>query len=276
MKRGAFLILLAVLLAPCARASSFSDFNAGVDAWNDGHAELAIEFMTKALAPGDLAPPLRALAYLDRGLAYLKVKQPDKAVADFSALLELKPGDENALFLRARANWADDQLAAAITDYKTYLQATHATGPAYFVLGQAEWSAGRFADAAGDLAQAVKLSPNAYSVLWLELSRARAGAPDEKAFAQDVAALDLDDWPRPLLDYYLGKATQDDVNKAALHGDAKAQTGQKCEADFYVGEWLLLHPGGMAAKPLIADAASHCPDDFIELHAAKAELKRMP
>jgi tetratricopeptide (TPR) repeat protein len=276
VKWGVFLVLLAVLSAPCARASSFSDFNAGVDASNDGHSELAVEYLTKAIAAGDLAPPLRALAYRDRGLAYLRLKQPGKAVADFSALLDLKPGDESALALRARANWADGQQMPAIADFKTVLQTAHATAPEYFELGQMEWTAGRFSDATADLAEAVKLSPNDYSVLWLAFARERAGAPDELSFARDVAALGLNDWPRPLLDFYLGKATEDDVDKAALRGDAKTQSDQKCEASFYVGEWLMLHPGGAAAKPFMADAAANCPADYIELAAAKAELKRMP
>ena len=54
------------------------------------------------------------------------------------------------------------------------------------------------------------------------------------------------------------------------------QRNQTCEADFYVGEWQVLHANAALAKPLLQAAAANCPNDFIERAAAGAELERLP
>jgi len=50
---------------------------------------------------------------------------------------------------------------------------------------------------------------------------------------------------------------------------------QRCEAQFYVGEWHLLQGEESAALPFFRTAANTCPIDFIEFSGAEAELKRL-
>jgi hypothetical protein len=57
--------------------------------------------------------------------------------------------------------------------------------------------------------------------------------------------------------------------------DETTKKGRLCEANFYVGEWQLLH-GDAGGKALLQTAARDCPPYFIESFGAKMELKNGP
>ena len=63
---------------------------------------------------------------------------------------------------------------------------------------------------------------------------------------------------------------------AAADGEAQQQADQKCEADFYIGEWKLGGTGSAEALDSFKSAAATCPHNFIEFSAAQSELKRLP
>jgi hypothetical protein len=68
---------------------------------------------------------------------------------------------------------------------------------------------------------------------------------------------------------FLGRLTPE----AALV--AAHSPGERCEAQFYFAEWLLLHgKDNEASEPLHA-AVDACPKTFFEFKAAEAELKRI-
>ena len=106
------------------------------------------------------------------------------------------------------------------------------------------------------------------------MSADRAGTLDQAALAADLSELDVDDWPAPLLDLYRGKMSADKVYSEAASRDAQTAINQKCEADFYIGEWQLARKNETAAKPLLQQAASECPHNFLEYFTAQVELKR--
>jgi lipoprotein NlpI len=66
------------------------------------------------------------------------------------------------------------------------------------------------------------------------------------------------------------------VYTAAADGEAEQQRDQKCEADFYIGEWTLADADSAAALSSLKSAAAACPHNFIEFSGAQSELKRMP
>jgi hypothetical protein len=49
----------------------------------------------------------------------------------------------------------------------------------------------------------------------------------------------------------------------------------RCEAQFYIGEWYLLRGEKEPATKALRAAADTCPRDFIEYSGAVAELKRL-
>jgi lipoprotein NlpI len=69
--------------------------------------------------------------------------------------------------------------------------------------------------------------------------------------------------------FYLGQTTLAQLEAAAA-GD-----GEKCEVDFYVGEWHLLKGDAASARARFKQALSRCPANFIERKMAEIESKRI-
>ena len=68
---------------------------------------------------------------------------------------------------------------------------------------------------------------------------------------------------------YLGQRTPEATLAAPTKPD------DRCEAQFYVGEWQLLQADRPAAIESLRTAANTCPKDFVEATDAQAELKRL-
>ncbi|MGB7554029.1 MAG: hypothetical protein WBM04_06630, partial [Candidatus Korobacteraceae bacterium] len=92
---------------------------------------------------------------------------------------------------------------------------------------------------------------------------------DGKAELQtNAAALDLSKWPGPVIQLYLGQGTPEDVSRAA-----GSDGNQKCEYNFYVGEYRSLHGERPEALALFRSARDGCSKDFIEYVPAVTEVK---
>ena len=137
-------------------------------------------------------------------------------------------------------------------------------------VGDALLAQGDAAKAAALYAQSLKLSPaNAYAAIWLFIAQTRAGAAKPESTLQTNAAkLDAAAWPYPVIDFYLGKKTQQDFLAAPTSDDAR------CEAQFYAGEERLLRKAAAEAEPFLQKAVASCPKDFGEFIAANAALKK--
>jgi lipoprotein NlpI len=106
----------------------------------------------------------------------------------------------------------------------------------------AEFYAGDFPKAAAGFKKVIAGQPNAYSLLWLYLSSAHA---DPRDASSELAAA------------------------------SAATSEQKCEAQFYSGEWQLLHKAKPLAQNALQAAVDSCPKDFAEYRGAVEELKRL-
>jgi lipoprotein NlpI len=114
-----------------------------------------------------------------------------------------------------------------------------------------------------------------YTAIWLYLARKRADIAGEKTLAQEAGTSGAGNWPAPIVALYLGTTTPEAVQKAATSQDPTRQRDQRCEANFYVGQWHVLRGAPGAATPLLRDAVMGCPPAFIEYEGAVAELKRL-
>jgi len=56
---------------------------------------------------------------------------------------------------------------------------------------------------------------------------------------------------------------------------AAGNPSERCEAQFYGGEWKLLQGDRAAAATALTAAADTCPKSFIEHKGAEAELQRL-
>lgn len=84
----------ALLLAPvAARADAAADFAAGAGAFQDGRYDLAVGLYTSVIRSGELRGEALANALYNRGLAYERLGEGAKALADYQVFRTLQPAD---------------------------------------------------------------------------------------------------------------------------------------------------------------------------------------
>jgi lipoprotein NlpI len=251
-----------------------------------GEIDLAIADFDRAIGLDPNNGPL----FNERALAYKAKGDLDRAMADFNEGIRLAPGNAAIHFNRANAFVEKGDLEQAVADYDdaiklgpkdiigvtkdetiTRLANDRILADYFGARATTKFVLGRFDDAASDYARFVPLHPNdIYAMLWLYLARARAGQPNGAAELQSNAStLKPADWPFPVVELFLGRRT------AAATLAAASKPDDRCEAQYYVGAWYLLHDDKSAALPALKAAASTCPKDFNEYRLAQAELKRL-
>lgn len=275
MRRRVLAITLALVAASgAARAAAYDDFANGIAAYERGDDAMAIPLLSAALAASDLVPNLKATAYLDRARAYLHTARCTQAIPDLEAARILNANSVDVILSMAVAQSCLGDFRSAERSYTAAI-AINPTWQFFFGRGRARWALDDFAGAAADFAAVVSAAPKQpYPVLWLAIAQARLGRLDNTTIAQAEASLDLDDWPAPLVKFYLGRAGQPDID-AAVQAEAQNMAQRRCEADFYIGEWHLAHIDKDAAKTMLQAAADKCPPTFIEKYAAKVEVARL-
>jgi tetratricopeptide (TPR) repeat protein len=215
--------------------------------------------------------PAYVTAIVNRGAAWRIKGDHDRAIADYDVAIRLNPGDASAFNSRGNAFNDKQDYDHAIADFSAAIRLDpNATG-AYRSRGYANFCQVKYGAAAADLARAVEREPDhAYAAIWLYLARARAG--DHSAVAEletNAARLKPAEWPYPIAELYLGRRTAADTLAAP------SKPGDRCEAEFYVGEWHLLKGDAAAARAALKRAADTCPGTFIESLGAQAELRRL-
>jgi lipoprotein NlpI len=176
------------------------------------------------------------VAYGIRGNAYYAKGENGKAIADYSRAIELNPKDATTLKQ----------------------------------LGAVKFDTGDFKAASGDLLRSLELKDEIYTMLYRYLGRARAGETLAAAELEvNAGRLKTKEWPYAVIEFYLGKRSLE------LTIDAAAKPEEKCEAQFYIGEWSILENKPAEARAALEKAAGTCPKDFLEYASAQAELKRL-
>jgi tetratricopeptide (TPR) repeat protein len=209
-----------------------------------------------------------ANAYRNRGHAYVKKGKYDRAIADFNAALTIKPNDAESFSGRGLAYQKTGDYGRAIADFDKVITTDPRDMAALSNRGYAHFYRGDFADAAADLSQVEGRDLAAYPSLYRFLAQSRAGqaASDLEAAAQRITSRD---WPYAVFELYLGRRDAAATLAAAQNPD------ERCEAQFYVGEWQLLQGDRAAAKQHFVEAVASCPRAFIEYTGAEAELLRL-
>jgi tetratricopeptide (TPR) repeat protein len=125
-----------------------------------GRLKSAIDDYSRSI---ELAPTAAALD--NRGNAYARLKQPQKALADFSAALALDPNNMPALLGRAGAGYALERLSASFDDYTRVIEADPNNAIAYFNRGNIHLNRGEFAAAFADYSSGLELDPDQAAAL---------------------------------------------------------------------------------------------------------------
>jgi lipoprotein NlpI len=261
-------------------AAPGSYLQAAIAAGQRGDYDEAIRLLSRGLAASGLGKDEEARLLLYRGFAYDETGQYDQAIADYSKAIALRP-DKPQLYYRRGIAWREKgDYARALADFDAAMHATHRGEPDWpFIHGDrgvVRFALGQYAEAAHDFGRVSELDPtDQYAALWLHVARGRAGAPEPQDFAQKAAAAPADQWPRPLLSLFLGQATPAQVRAAAAQGEDEARQNQECEADFFLGEYALLHHDPGSARPLLQHVVDSCPASLGVHAGAAGELARL-
>jgi len=100
-------LAIAICIAASAHADVLDLLRAGLAARSRGDFDAAISFYTQAINTDALAPPHLAVVLNSRGVAYDIKGDPDKAIKDFDAAIQLKAeklvllSDVDGIYLRA-------------------------------------------------------------------------------------------------------------------------------------------------------------------------------
>jgi lipoprotein NlpI len=195
-------------------------------------------------------------------------------IADYLQMVRLDAKDPDA----RRGHGAKDQAKSDLNQIIAYYNAAIKLDPndddAYFHRALANFYAGSLPKALADLNQASKLDPEyPYYALWIDIIDKRGSLPSQ--FTQAIANIDMNKWPAPVIQLFLGDTTPAAVLAAADDADAKTRRGQLCEANFYIGQLSLQQGAKDEAERLFRLSAADCPREFVEGASATAELQAL-
>jgi lipoprotein NlpI len=272
-------LLMAAGTAP-VHAGGYTFLNIGINLLNQDRYADSVPWFDKALAAGDLLPDQIHVARLDRGMARVETGDYAKAAEDFTAALALRPDATPTLMLLAYAHIGAGENDKAIAEIAQLKKKGTAGYRMRYDSGLLEWALERYNEAGEDFKAAAD-DGYSYAWLWQQMVNLKLGRP-VTSYRGMSAAIPGEHrrvkiqtgWPETVVDFYLGTATEQDVFDAV--GEAAAQTGRACEANFYVAEWRELHGDAAGARPLLQKAAQDCPSEYEEKRMSTLELKKLP
>jgi lipoprotein NlpI len=238
--------------------------------------ERAIGACTRIIDSDRLSGNNLAIAFHNRGIARTRMGEYDAAIADLDKAIRVNPQAARAFTSRGIAWHAQGDYERAIADYDAAIRLNPRDVLAVNNRGLARYFQGRFALAARDFAQARQMGkPDVYVAIWSYLARTRNAESARSEFERDVRELPGDAWPAPVLRAYLGQIDAEALLAASAHSDAKTQAEQRCEANYYLGQWYVIRGQQEPAVAHFRAAQNQCPKFFLEYAGATAELKRL-
>jgi tetratricopeptide (TPR) repeat protein len=244
-----------------------------------GRLDLAIEDYDHLLK---IAPNDPDTLY-NRAWLYSIAGKYDAAIDDLSKVLLVKPDDFETRLRRAGISIQLGRNEDAIADCNRLLKTAPTSPVAFYNRGRAEYAKGDFAAARDDFAAAAKnlegisnTTLRAYATLRLALARAETGQGTPPELDSLAKAVDVDQWPMPIVAYYLGNLSADDLLKAADVADKARAANLTAEAEYYIGAMALAKDDKKAAKrhfkAVTAGKADRANLEFIDAGLALRKL----
>jgi tetratricopeptide (TPR) repeat protein len=239
-----------------------------------GKTEEAIAEFGKAIAEYRKAievDPHDATSHIGLGAALSDQGKTKEAIAEYQKAIEFDPHDATSHIGLGDALNDQHKTDEAIAEYRKAIELAPHDARVHLYLGAALSGQGKTDGAIAEYWEAIKRDPeDAYPVLWLYLACARSGPQIAAAELETNAKkLKQPDWPYPVVELFLGRRTPEATFAVATKSD------DRCEAQFYIGEWRLLRGNRPAAMVALKAAAETCPKTFVEYKSARAELHRL-
>jgi lipoprotein NlpI/V8-like Glu-specific endopeptidase len=215
-------------------------------------------------------------AYRDRGYLYHLLARHEEARGDFNRAIKLNGRDAEAWNGRALVSLAEGRLSEAVSDFSRAIELMPQSGAYHANRATARMIAGDETRAIEDFRRAVQFDPDEPFVnLLLYIAQARAGelAAAQAGLEKFAARYQGEDWPRPIVDLYLGRGTPEAVERAAkIAARSKDAAGQRFDADFYIGQWALISGDTAAAARRLKSVYDSRLREYLEFDIARADL----
>jgi len=116
----------------------------------EGKLKESVEAFTKAAEAGHEPK----ISYLSRGAAYLKLRNADKAIADFSRVIDLDKNNPRAYYYRGMANTQKKDFKKAVEDFSRAIELKPDDGSSLFARGASYIEMGKLEEAGQDIRNA--------------------------------------------------------------------------------------------------------------------------
>jgi lipoprotein NlpI len=215
-------------------------------------------------------------AYGNRGYAYRNKGDNDRAIQDFNEVIRLNPNLTVAYINRGIAYRNKQEYDRAIQDFNEAIRLNPNRAQGYRSRGNAAFDLGQYSSAQGDFKRSWNLEPtDPYVAIWVYLAGARAGQEERQELAKNAEKLKHQRLTEKIISLYLGKLSPADLLAAAKDSDAKKQSENLCEVNFYLGQYSLLRGERTDALKFFRAAVETGVTDFVEYAGSKAELSRL-
>ncbi len=173
-------VALTVLFLAGWTQSAQADFTQEIRRCDSGgnHPDIRIAACTRNIQSGRFIGQNLAVAFTNRGLAYKSKGQFDRAIADFSEAIRLKPDFVTAFNNRGNVYYGKGQFDLAIKDYDKAIHLNPDLAEAFGNRGNVYRKKGQFDRAIKDYDKAIHLKPdNGQIVADRGLAYEKKGAP---------------------------------------------------------------------------------------------------
>ena len=179
---------LAILFLAAWTQIAQADFSENIRRCDsDGsHPDIRIAACTRNIQSGRFTGGNLAVAFTNRGLAYKRKGQWDRAIADYSEAIRLKSDDAQVFNNRGNAYYYDGQLDRAIKDYDDAIRLQPDLAEAFSNRGNVYRKKGRFDRAIKEYDKAIHFNPDNAQVF------AERGLAYEKKGESSQALLDFE------------------------------------------------------------------------------------
>ncbi len=220
-----------------------------------------------------------AEAYRDRGYLRHLIAEYGEARGDFNQAIKLNLRDAEAWNGRALVSLAEGRIAEAISDFNRAIELTPQSASYYANRATARMIDGNEMRAIEDFRRAAEFDPDEPFVnLLLYIAQARAGELEAARTGLEAYATrhQSQDWPRPIVDLFLGRGSPDAVEQAAkIAPEGKDAAGQRFDADFYIGQWALLAGDEAVATERLKSVYDSRLREYLEFDIARADLRSL-
>ncbi|MBI2253747.1 MAG: hypothetical protein HYU58_03925 [Proteobacteria bacterium] len=183
--------------------------------------------------------PKSVEAFATMGQILTNMMRNEESYQAYSKALELAPTRDEIRLWRMGPALVSQHFEAAREDGKVALGGQYATAHLWDVRGAANYVLQDYKAAAGDFSEQLKLDRlGVRALVWRFLAQYRDGAADKGEAAEKAKELNKN-WPSAVFAFFAGTATEADIFTQIEQAPVELQATRIAQAHFYIAEWGL-------------------------------------